>query len=94
MTCSRITRWCALTALLAAVLFGPFDFTSLAFAEGENPSTAAATSMPPPPTVEEMVPKLWVAADTVWVLVCGMLVFFMNLGLAASSRASPAPRTA
>ncbi|MFM8709287.1 MAG: ammonium transporter, partial [Planctomycetia bacterium] len=27
-----------------------------------------------------MVPKLWMAADTVWVLVCGMLVFFMNLG--------------
>ncbi|RLS34794.1 MAG: ammonium transporter [Planctomycetota bacterium] len=40
-----------------------------------------ATPPPPPlPTVEEMVPKLWMAADTVWVLVCSMLVFFMNLG--------------
>ena len=41
---------------------------------------AAAASLPAPPTTEEIVPKLWVAADTVWVLVCGMLVFFMNLG--------------
>ena len=40
----------------------------------------AAAATPAPPTVEEMVPKLWMAADTVWVLVCGMLVFFMNLG--------------
>ncbi len=43
------------------------------------PAAAAATP-PAPPTTEEIVPKLWVAADTVWVLVCGMLVFFMNLG--------------
>jgi Amt family ammonium transporter len=31
-------------------------------------------------TIDAWVPKLWQAADTVWVLVCGMLVFFMNLG--------------
>ena len=43
-------------------------------------AAAAAPAAPAPPTVEEMVPKLWMAADTVWVLVCGMLVFFMNLG--------------
>ena len=43
-------------------------------------AAAAAPATPAPPTVEEMVPKLWMAADTVWVLVCGMLVFFMNLG--------------
>jgi Amt family ammonium transporter len=69
---------------LAAFFFGPGDVsTALVFAEGENPAVAAAAAMPAPPTIEEMVPKLWVAADTVWVLVCGMLVFFMNLGFAA-----------
>jgi Amt family ammonium transporter len=42
-----------------------------------EPAVAAA---PVGPSIDEMVPKLWQAADTVWVLVCGMLVFFMNLG--------------
>jgi len=47
----------------------------------DTPAAApAAAAMPAPPTVEEMVPKLWMAADTVWVLICSMLVFFMNLG--------------
>ena len=31
-------------------------------------------------SVEQMVEKLWTGADTVWVLICAMLVFFMNLG--------------
>ena len=81
MMWSRMMRWCVLTAVMAAALFGPGDLTtSLVFADGENPSTVPAAAIPAPPTVEEMVPKLWMAADTVWVLVCGMLVFFMNLG--------------
>ncbi|MFZ4733650.1 MAG: ammonium transporter [Pirellulales bacterium] len=42
--------------------------------------TATAPSAPAAPTIDEMVPKLWMAADTVWVLICSMLVFFMNLG--------------
>ncbi|MFM9010143.1 MAG: ammonium transporter, partial [Planctomycetota bacterium] len=79
MFTKRMTRWFCAAAILAAGLFGPVDLSPLAFAEGENPSTVAAAT-PAPPTVDEMVPKLWVAADTVWVLVCGMLVFFMNLG--------------
>ncbi len=42
---------------------------------------AAATPPPPaPPTADEMSMKVSMAVDTVWVLVCGMLVFFMNLG--------------
>jgi Amt family ammonium transporter len=45
-----------------------------------GPVLAQSPAPPAPPTVDEMVPKLWQAADTVWVLVCGMLVFFMNLG--------------
>ncbi len=31
-------------------------------------------------SMEQMVEKLWTGADTVWVLLCSMLVFFMNLG--------------
>ncbi|NCY02638.1 MAG: ammonium transporter [Planctomycetia bacterium] len=46
----------------------------------EETAAAPAAAAPVPPSVEEMVAKLWEAADTVWVLVCGMLVFFMNLG--------------
>ena len=78
----RMFKWVCCIAVVAAVLFGPADVTtSLAFADGENPSTVpAAAASPPPPSVEEMVSKLWMASDTVWVLVCGMLVFFMNLG--------------
>ncbi|MFM8891252.1 MAG: hypothetical protein ACKOTB_06445, partial [Planctomycetia bacterium] len=42
-------------------------------------AAAAAPAAPAIPTTDEIVPKLWMAADTVWVLVCVMLVFFMNL---------------
>jgi Amt family ammonium transporter len=43
------------------------------------PAAAAAAAVGPyvPATNEE---RFWMAGDTVWVLVCGMLVFFMNLG--------------
>ncbi len=81
MDVSRVLRWCFVAGVVGALLLGPADLTTgLAFGEGENPSTVPAAPTPPPPTVEQMVPNLWVAADTVWVLVCGMLVFFMNLG--------------
>ena len=72
------------SCLLPAFVVGACLFTgafsgSCAFAE--DAVVAAATPTPPaPPTTDEIVPKLWMAADTVWVLVCGMLVFFMNLG--------------
>jgi Amt family ammonium transporter len=53
-----------------------------AVADAAAPAAAAPATpaAPTPYTADEMVSKLWVAADTVWVLVCGMLVFFMNLG--------------
>ncbi len=89
MLWSRMTRWCALSAVLAALVFGPADFSSFAVAE-DAAATADAAAAPaagePAPyqpnlmSVEQMVEKLWTGADTVWVLVCGMLVFFMNLG--------------
>ena len=89
MTCSRMTRWCALSAVLAALVFGPADFSSLAVAQeaAATADAAAATAAGEPApyqpnlmSMEQMVEKLWTGADTVWVLVCGMLVFFMNLG--------------
>ena len=40
----------------------------------------APTALTPAPTPEEMITKLGVGIDTIWVMVCGMLVFFMNLG--------------
>ena len=55
-------------ALLLVTLAGP--------ALGQD----APPTPPPLPTTEEMVTNLWLAADTVWVLIAGMLVFFMNLG--------------
>lgn len=55
-----------------------------AAAEAAPAEVAPAEAAPAaPPTVEELqasFTKLAVGLDTVWVLVCGMLVFFMNLG--------------
>ncbi len=45
------------------------------------PALAQDPPAPPPiPPQEEMFNNLFLAADTVWVLIAGMLVFFMNLG--------------
>ncbi|MBL8818801.1 MAG: ammonium transporter [Planctomyces sp.] len=49
-------------------------------AEAEPVAEAAASEAPVPPTAEEVMAKLSVGIDTIWVMVCGMLVFFMNLG--------------
>ena len=53
-----------------------------ATAAASEPAAASAPEAPviEVPSAEKMVANLWLAADTVWVLVCGMLVFFMNLG--------------
>lgn len=49
-----------------------------------EPTEASATTEPAvaavPLTAEDVMGKLSVGIDTMWVLVCGMLVFFMNLG--------------
>jgi len=44
------------------------------------PPAEEAPATPAPPTVEETLTRLSVGIDTIWVMVCGMLVFFMNLG--------------
>ena len=54
-----------------------------AAATATSEAPAAGTPAPaeaPPPTTEEVLGKLAVGVDTIWVMVCGMLVFFMNLG--------------
>lgn len=43
-------------------------------------SYVAAQDAPKPPSTEDIGKTVWMAADTMWVMVCGMLVFFMNLG--------------
>ncbi|MEY3459552.1 MAG: hypothetical protein RL215_2709, partial [Planctomycetota bacterium] len=50
--------------------------------ETAAPETAATTDAAPPapPSVEDTLFRLSVSIDTVWVMVCSMLVFFMNLG--------------
>ncbi len=71
----------SLTACLAQVGLSADDAvaepaaTAAAAAE-----TTAAGYKPNLMSVEQMVEKLWTGADTVWVLICSMLVFFMNLG--------------
>ena len=53
--------------------------TAPAAATAEAPAAEAAAPAAPP-TAEEVLSKLTVGIDTIWVLVCSMLVFFMNLG--------------
>ena len=43
---------------------------------------AAIAQTPPKPSVEEQLASLKVGMDTMWVMVAGMLVFFMNAGFA------------
>jgi Amt family ammonium transporter len=80
-----MTRWLWVVAVATAVVAGgSFLDMGMAFAEDVAAASEAAApatpAAPEPPTMEATYKNLWVAADTVWVLVCGMLVFFMNLG--------------
>ena len=60
------------------------DATAPATEEVVTTETAVAstetTPAPTPLTADEVMGKLSVGIDTIWVMVCGMLVFFMNLG--------------
>jgi Amt family ammonium transporter len=85
MSLARMTRWlCFLAVATAFVTGGSWLDIGVALAEDAAAATEAAApadpAAPEPPTMEATYKNLWVAADTVWVLVCGMLVFFMNLG--------------
>jgi Amt family ammonium transporter len=74
-------RWLSLLAVCTALATATtLDLLPAGTCLAEEVATAAAPAAPEPPTMEATYKNLWVAADTVWVLVCGMLVFFMNLG--------------
>src|SRR4051794_19519413 len=71
--------------LAAGICYGQDAATS---APEEAASTASPSTIEPAaPTdpvaaLQETAKKLTVGADTVWVLITGFLVFFMNLGFA------------
>ena len=71
---------CLLLACLSVSVCGVAGAEEVVADAAASAPAASAPAAPTPYTADEMVSKLWVAADTVWVLVCGMLVFFMNLG--------------
>ncbi len=51
--------------------------------EAAPAAAAAAVAAPPPPTVADAITKITdinLVANTIWTLIAGMLVFFMNLG--------------
>lgn len=70
----------SLTACLAQVGLSADDAVAEPAAAAAAAETTAAGYKPNLMSVEQMVEKLWTGADTVWVLICSMLVFFMNLG--------------
>jgi Amt family ammonium transporter len=76
----------AVAALVCAVLTASYAQAQDAPTPAETPSpTAAAAPAESPPAAAPAGPTtadLKVAADTIWVLVTAMLVFFMNLGFA------------
>lgn len=62
---------------LAATITAP-----AAVSETVSGLSPLGTSTPATPSIEERLNSLKIAADTVWVLLTAMLVFFMNLGFA------------
>ena len=75
MTFSRMTRCGAVAAVLAVMLFGSVERSSLAFAEGE--SAAAAVTVTPP-----HIAGTYDTGSIAWMLVSAALVFLMMPGLA------------
>lgn len=74
--CASCLKWGMRAVPLAALLLLP------AVAGAQE---AAPAAPPPPPTVEDAMTKIGegsVIANTVWVLIAGMLVFWMNAGFA------------
>ena len=64
-----------------AIAQEPVPAVEATAAPAETATTEAAPEAAPvPPTTDEVMTKLTVGIDTIWVMVCGTLVFFMNLG--------------
>ncbi len=71
---------CTVTLLSRTALPADEAVAEPAAAAAADPGVTATGYKPNLMSVEQMVEKLWTGADTVWVLLCSMLVFFMNLG--------------
>lgn len=71
-----------LLALLLVVYSAPGRADEVATAPAEATPTAEAAPAPTPPAPPPTNAEIKVMLDTVWVMVTGMLVFFMNLGFA------------
>lgn len=67
-------------ALVAASL--AIGWAAVGFAQDESAAVGGTAAAPAAPNIEAKLAELKVAADTIWVLVTAMLVFFMNLGFA------------
>jgi Amt family ammonium transporter len=92
MISSAFTHWRSAFAVLLATVGMMFSSATISRAQDAAEATEAvvaapaeeaaapAPETPAPPTVEQTLAKLSVGIDTIWVMVCGMLVFFMNLG--------------
>ena len=72
----------SLASLTASIAFSADEVVAepVAAAAVVDAGVTATGYKPNLMSVEQMVEKLWTGADTVWVLICSMLVFFMNLG--------------
>ena len=71
---------CTVTLLSRTALPADEAVAEPAAAAAADPGVTATGYKPNLMSVEQRVEKLWTGADTVWVLLCSMLVFFMNLG--------------
>lgn len=72
-----------LLPVLAAALLLTCCWAEIASAQTPNPAAASDAPPPAPATMDDLSAlstKVTVGLDTIWVMVCGMLVFFMNLG--------------
>lgn len=66
-----------------AVAFVLCCWSDIASAQTPNPAAASDAAVSPAATAADLAAvstKLTIGLDTLWVMVCGMLVFFMNLG--------------
>lgn len=76
-----LTHRVSAALLVCALILG---MQAVGMAQDAAPAAAAAApAEPPPPTIADAMTKITdmtLVANTIWTLICGMLVFFMNLG--------------
>lgn len=78
---NKVLRWAL--PIGCALLLAPVMVLAQEAAPVVAAAAAAAPAEPPPPTIADAMTKIadaGVVANTIWTLIAGMLVFFMNLG--------------